>query len=125
MKLKTLTRQDVENLADTALVFQRGQDYLKAGAVAKFHLEPDGESIQARVAGSEGLYRVAISEVDDDLEIECTCPYDGWVCKHGVAVLLFYINERAANNLSDALEQSGQAASGSVLAQTLEEMDHA
>lgn len=125
MSLKDITRQQVENLADTALVFQRGQSYLAAGAITKFQVGPGGESIRARVAGSEGLYQVEITETKDDLETDCTCPYDGYVCKHVVAVLLFYLEQRKTNNLTDNIQSGArQSASGSALAQTLQKMEH-
>ncbi|NWJ46387.1 MAG: SWIM zinc finger family protein [Chloroflexi bacterium] len=125
MKLKTLTYLDVENLADTILVFQRGQAYLASGAVLKFRLDSGGKSIQARVAGSGDIYQVEIAEVGADLEIDCTCPYDGYICKHAVSVLLYYLKERSANSFTD--EAQGQASQTNVvsaLGKTLESMEH-
>ncbi len=122
MNLKTLTSQQVENLADSGLIFQRGQAYLSAGAVTKFKLGPGAKSIQARVAGSDDIYQVEIADFNGEPEIECSCPYDGFICKHTVAVLLYFINERDA--LNSTLEVESQSGSESVLGQTLEAMDH-
>jgi hypothetical protein len=121
MNLKYLSRPQIQNLADSLLIYQRGQEYLDSGAVTMFRLSPDGLSIQARVAGSGDSYRVDIAERDDDLEVECTCPYDGYVCKHIVAVLLYYLDHREEPAFT--VDAPAQAAD-TVLARTLEALEH-
>lgn len=127
LKLKTLTRQQVEMLADSSLIFQRGLAYLSGGAVTGFQIWPDG--ISASVAGSGGnSYQVEISEVDGDLELDCTCPYEGEVCKHAVAVLLYYLNQARGSNSStlspNQVEVATTSGLNTVLGRVLSEMEH-
>ena len=69
-------------------IFERGLGYFRAGRVTnvmKFRGRLIGE-----VSGTIGY----TTEVDpDDLECNCSCPYGG-NCKHGVAVLLQYLDGR-------------------------------
>lgn len=107
MKLKLLTRKDVQGLADSRRVFDSGEEYLRAGAVYEFSASPEG--ITARVHGNYGEYSVRITP---DLEMRCNCPYEGDVCKHLIAVLLRFLEgdsspgEAAPSARPDALEQT-------------------
>ncbi len=90
------------------ITFQRGEELSRTGAVKRLHWEKKKEDgfdvvqMDATVSGSgENLYEVNI-KVDEDyreiLEYECECPafytYSG-MCKHCVAVLLHYLEERS------------------------------
>ncbi|MGD9506182.1 MAG: SWIM zinc finger domain-containing protein, partial [Syntrophobacteraceae bacterium] len=46
------------------------------------------------VAGNYGDYDVAIEQADGTIEASCDCPYDGYPCKHIVAVLLSFLDNR-------------------------------
>lgn len=87
--LAGLTRQDVQKLADSPAVYQHGIDYLHANNIHQFIAAPT--RITAKVYGHYGDYTVKIADVGNGLEMSCTCPYDGLVCKHLVAVLLRYL----------------------------------
>ena len=116
MNLKSLTRKDILSLADSNKIFQRGEDYYESGLILKFSVSPD--SITAKVRGNYGNYTVKIEDDSDELEIDCNCPYDGYVCKHIVAVLLRYIEGEY-----EIIEDSGPGVPPA-LDQTLREMSH-
>lgn len=90
--LSALDVNDVMAMADSPVIFQRGEDYLQAGRVVRFTVSAQG--IQARVRGSLDDYQVSIVDSSPDLQLFCDCPYEGEVCKHLVAVLLHYLNAR-------------------------------
>ena len=69
MDLKSLTRKDIERLADTPRVFDSGEEYEGSGAIYQFALTPTG--ITARVHGNYGEYTVTVS---NDLRLRCNCP---------------------------------------------------
>jgi hypothetical protein len=76
-----LTKNWLESNA-TDNSYARGRGY--EDAVRK--LKKEGNTYTAKVDGSE-TYKVEITESDDDIETECTCPYDyKGICKHIVAV---------------------------------------
>ncbi|MCI0490826.1 MAG: SWIM zinc finger family protein [Blastocatellia bacterium] len=110
MNLKSLKRKDVMRLADSNLIFERGEDYYESGAIFKFSVSP--HEITAKVSGNYGDYTVSIDDASGELETDCNCPYDGYVCKHIVAVLLRYLEgehetvEDAGPEVPDALDQA-------------------
>ncbi|HJC57841.1 MAG TPA: DEAD/DEAH box helicase [Candidatus Eisenbergiella intestinipullorum] len=98
------------------VTFSRGEELQQKGAVRRLNWEKKEEDgfdvvqMDATVCGSgEKLYEVKI-KVDEDyreiLEYECECPaffsYSG-MCKHCVAVLLTYLEER-----NDAKKMGGR-----------------
>ena len=93
MKLADLTQKAIEQFAG-ATIYARGYDYYLSENVSQLIYDPDTESISAEVAGSTGDYDVAIEQVDGHIQASCNCPYDGYPCKHIVAVLLSFINHR-------------------------------
>jgi uncharacterized Zn finger protein len=120
MNFKTLTRQEIETLADSALIFARGESLFATKAVASLEVSPD--KISARVTGTHAIYRVRIDQAGDELEVICNCPYDGYVCKHAVAVLLDYLEQRG-DSLTEA-EIATPTGQDSVLGRVLQEMEH-
>jgi hypothetical protein len=93
VKLTSLTHKGIQQFAG-ATIFERGHNYYLSGKVSELSYDPDTESISAEVAGSYGDYNVAIEQVGEEMRATCNCPYDGYPCKHIVAVLLSYINHR-------------------------------
>src|SRR5438093_13622567 len=83
MKLKSLTRSDVSRLADSSLIYARGEEYYQSGAIYQFSSSATG--LTAKLHGNYGDYTVKISQASAGLQTECDCPYDGAVCKHIVA----------------------------------------
>ena len=103
-----LNRTDVRRECHRA-TFGKGEELQQKGAVRRLNWEKKKEDgfdvvqMDATVRGSgENLYEVKI-KVDEDyreiLEYECECPafysYSG-MCKHCVAVLLTYLEERSS-----------------------------
>lgn len=86
MDLTALTREDVRSLADNSRVFAAGLDYERSGMISRFAVTPTG--ITARVHGNYGEYTVTVTP---EVKTRCTCPYEGTVCKHKIAVLLHYL----------------------------------
>lgn len=110
MNLKSLTRQQISQLADSVKIFQRGEGYYQSEAITRCTVSED--TISARVRGSYGLYTVEIEDTSAGLDMDCDCPYDGAVCKHIVAVLLRYLDgeyeevEPPAPEVPHALKQT-------------------
>ncbi len=93
MDLYDITEKDVRKIADSGAILSRGRKYYN-GDMIKSMSVADGV-IAAKVRGNYGTYNVEISiDEDDDIEADCDCPYDGWGCKHIVAVLYKWIHER-------------------------------
>ena len=84
-----LTQQKIEDYANDNRLYKRGLDCYKQGIVSE--VSKIEKSVQATVFGSNDQeYSVKISFDDRVINIfKCTCPYDGGVCKHLVAVMLY------------------------------------
>ncbi len=95
MKLVDLTQNGIQQFAGKT-IYARGHDYFLSGNVSELSYDPDSQSISAEVAGNYGDYEVDIEQVDGEIRASCNCPYDGYPCKHIVAVLLSFINHRRA-----------------------------
>ncbi|HEX8600020.1 MAG TPA: SWIM zinc finger family protein [Chloroflexia bacterium] len=90
-QLSKIDEEQVRSLA-TPKSFERGYEYLQAGAVQIVVLR--GNRLFAEVAGSEyDPYRVTVELSKKRIaKANCTCPYEfGGICKHIVATLLAYI----------------------------------
>lgn len=74
--------------------FERGQEYYSWGMVES--VTRRGDRLFAEVLGSEeDLYHVGVAFREGDFSAVCTCPYEwGGYCKHIVAVLLTWIQDR-------------------------------
>ena len=88
--------ENFEQVAGTTIA-QRGRTYFRSGRVLSC-VEEEGEAgaveVEAVVQGTE-RYMVRMT-VDEDGTIHghrCSCPYDGTMCKHEVAVL-YYLREK-------------------------------
>lgn len=101
------TESQLRNLVSPK-IFARGQAYFQQGVVLS--LIQRGPALEAEVQGAEHQpYQVYLTFDDHGLdEIKCTCPYDGPICKHTIAVLLTYLHKpeqiEAAALLSDLLQ---------------------
>lgn len=70
----------------TDAVFERGQNYYQEECIQQ--IERFDNLVTAAVQGSK-LYGITVECTKNDIETQCTCPYDGpGDCKHIVAVLL-------------------------------------
>lgn len=81
----------------TDSVFERGQRYRAEDRIKR--LNGFGDTITAAVQGSK-RYELRLSLDGDDIDAQCTCPYDGpGECKHVVAVLLDVAKELPEDSL--------------------------
>ena len=94
MQLHEYTEQSLRELAGDA-IYDRGYDYYLNGMVNTLHYDADADNIQAEVTGNYDDYDVKIGLEDEQLSAGCTCPYDGWPCKHIVATLLTFIHNKS------------------------------
>ena len=94
MRLKNLTRGYIENFANS-VIFGRGQEYFKNGNVTDLEYDEDTDSITADVEGNYDNYSVEVNAEDGDIEANCDCLYDGYPCKHIVAVMLEFVENQS------------------------------
>lgn len=92
MRISDITEAMVRRQFEAA-IFQRGESYLKQGAVHSPKARENGMVLTAEVQGSDidpYEVRIVLGKTHID-SAECSCPYseewDGW-CKHIAAVLL-------------------------------------
>lgn len=98
MKLTDITENDIDDIADSRTILEHGKKYYRKGMVKSLSVEDD--TIHAKVRGTYSTYTVEIEisgEDEDDSFIDCycDCPYGGSNCKHIVAVLYKWINEKS------------------------------
>lgn len=92
MKLKDISEDDVHDIADTTAIIARGLDYYETGQIKSFRVE--NNRIIAKVSGNFGEYDTEVTIKDEEIDASCNCPYDGYGCKHIVAVMYKWINEK-------------------------------
>jgi len=93
----------------SGVILERGSIYFKNGAILEIDKIDDNEWI-AEVEGTTENYEVEVN-LNKKLEItdySCTCPYDGDVCKHVVAVLLSIKKEVENKNLKKNNKKDGK-----------------
>ncbi len=90
----TLSHRDVEWYAGSEAILERGRSYYRSGRVRELRLVA-ADRLQARVRGQqERAYRVELWIEDQELYSHCSCPYSWGVCKHVVAALLAWLDQR-------------------------------
>lgn len=87
-----LTEQDIRDLANEKS-FERGEELYECGAIS--HTYRIDKTIYGKCEGSEYTpYDIEIDLSDDEIDPNCTCPFDwGGICKHQVALLLTFLYE--------------------------------
>jgi uncharacterized Zn finger protein len=85
-----LTWDDLEQWAGGKIV-SRGERYQKQGSVSDLAVTGDG-GLVAWVSGTRRYATKVIIDEDGGPDSVCTCPY-GFNCKHGVAVVLEYLEQ--------------------------------
>ena len=93
-KFLKLSWDDI-NLWAGGKIASRGKSYQRNGHVSKLAITADGGLI-AWVAGTRRYATRVRMDADGLLESECTCPY-ALDCKHGVAVVLEYLQQIERN----------------------------
>ena len=93
--LSSITAEYIKSITNNG-VYSRGVSYFKSGRVLNLKYR-DGE-LTAAVSGSEPFpYEVSIHADEEEIyDMDCTCLYasDGEICKHIVATLLKWIENR-------------------------------
>jgi uncharacterized Zn finger protein len=95
MKLQDLTDKAIKQFAGS-VIFDRGYNYYVNKLAYDLQYDSDADSIQAQVSGNYGDYDVNITAASGHLSAGCNCPYEGYPCKHIVAVLLTFIHDQDA-----------------------------
>ncbi len=94
MKLKNLSENVIKKFAG-ATIFGRGKEYHQSQMVEEIEYDSTRDRIQAEVDGSSGhSYDVEITAAKRGIDAVCSCPYDGYPCKHIVAVLLTFMEKQ-------------------------------
>lgn len=93
-KFLNLSWNDLEEWAGHKIV-KRGENYQKQGRVSRLAKTEDG-NLSATVKGSDIYGTKVLIMQDGRLESICTCPYT-YNCKHGVAIVLEYIDQVKRN----------------------------
>jgi stress response protein SCP2 len=106
LQLTNLTEKIIRDIAGET-IFNRGKSYYQLNAVHQFNYDDKNHIIDAQVSGNyNNSYQLKITETHNNIHISCNCPYDGYPCKHGVAVLLkFLYNENIDESI---IEVTGQ-----------------
>ncbi len=85
----SFNKKDIAKLANSQS-FERGESYYRSKSVKK--ITQIGNHFEGKVFGSE-VYHVSLDIEDDELDFDCTCPYDfDGICKHCVAFGLAVLN---------------------------------
>lgn len=83
----TLQIDTIRQIADSSVIFKRGESLQKNGAFSRLH-EQSGEGRYVyEVDGNYGNYRTEVV-LNGAVSCLCDCPYPGPGCKHIVAILL-------------------------------------
>jgi superfamily II DNA or RNA helicase len=83
----TLQIETIQHIADSPVIFKRGEFLQKNGAFHCLH-EKSGDGLYVyEVDGNYGNYRTEI-QFNSNIVTRCDCPYPGRGCKHVVAILL-------------------------------------
>lgn len=93
IELKNISKRKIKEFAGE-VIYNRGLDYFHDEMVEDFEYDPKLFSFQAMVQGSHGFYDIEIWNDQGHLEANCNCPYDGYPCKHIVAVLLYFLENK-------------------------------
>ncbi len=93
MKLSEYTKDSVKQWAGNK-IYQRGEDYARQEMAEQLEYDAETDTIRANVIGSGDEYDVEVSARSGSLTATCTCPYDGWPCKHIVAVMLTFLEQK-------------------------------
>jgi superfamily II DNA or RNA helicase len=97
MRMLPLRIETIRHLADSAVIFKRGQSLHKNGAF-RLLAELSGSSrFVYEVDGNYGNYRTEIV-LDTPITTHCTCPYPGEGCKHVVAILLDILDQQMSTS---------------------------
>ncbi|MDD3627153.1 MAG: SWIM zinc finger family protein [bacterium] len=95
--------QDILRYSEDENIFRRGVKYYENDYIVNFNKTEDNKIIAYSLgSGPNKRYKIEISLGNNDIikHSECTCLYnrEGFVCKHIVAALLYYIRRFSMKN---------------------------
>ena len=93
--MSALTIGTIRDLADSEIIFQRGEDLYQYGAFHCVDYDLQQGEYVYEVDGSYGDYTTEV-KINDAVAVSCDCPYPGEGCKHVVAVLLDLLDSKDA-----------------------------
>ncbi|MCG2782392.1 MAG: DEAD/DEAH box helicase [Candidatus Altiarchaeales archaeon] len=111
---KDLTEEDIKRFADSKTIFNRGESYYRNNKIKFMDVAVAGEEITARVEGNYGVYDIDIWFDEHGIDADCDCPYDGYGCKHIVAVLLKFLYEFKDNYIHEHTQKRKKKDSNSL-----------
>jgi Uncharacterized conserved protein len=85
-----LQEKDIEALCSESIL-SRGSAYFHEGRIVNPII--DGDVLRAECEGTlPENYRVSAKIESGEIKVECSCPYQGEVCKHAIALLYTWVN---------------------------------
>lgn len=118
-----LTLDLIRDLADSKIIFQRGEDLYSYGAFHCVDYDKEQGEYVYEVDGSYGDYTTEIN-INGSVAVSCDCPYPGEGCKHVVAVLLDLLakkEELAEEPIPAAVQEEPFLSPDEIRAQALED----
>lgn len=109
--MTTLQIDAIRRIADSTIIFKRGETLHRNGAFRKINGETTHGHYIYEVDGSYGNYRTEII-LNTGIESQCDCPYPGNGCKHIIAILLelFDEQEEEKRGYEESKEQAKESA---------------
>ena len=89
----TLQIDTIRKIADSAIIFKRGEFLQKNGAFSRLNEQCGNGRYVYEVDGNYGNYRTEVT-LNGTITTQCNCPYPGPGCKHIVAILLELLDQQ-------------------------------
>ena len=121
--MPVVTVETIRNIADSDIIFKRGEDLYRFGAFQCIEVDPQQGEYVYEVDGSYGDYTIEVN-INGSVAASCDCPYPGDGCKHVVAVLLDLLDreERLPEKpLPPAVEEEPFLSAAEIRTQALED----
>ncbi|MCP4342626.1 MAG: DEAD/DEAH box helicase [Desulfobulbaceae bacterium] len=104
----TLQIDTIRKIADSPLIFKRGEFLQKNGAFSRIHDQSGEGRYVYEVDGNYGNYRTEVV-LNGAVSCQCDCPYPGPGCKHIVAILLELFDQQGDMDESPITAEDPQA----------------
>ena len=91
--MTTLQIDTIRHLADSVIIFKRGESLQRNGAFRRINGNAAHGHYVYEVDGNFGNYRTEII-INGGIKAQCDCPYPGDGCKHIIAILLDLFDEQ-------------------------------
>ncbi len=104
----TLTIDTIRHIADSPIIFKRGEFLQKNGAFSLVREQSGNGRYVYEVDGNYGNYRTEVV-LNGAIATDCDCPYPGSGCKHIVAILLELFDRQGATKDLSRVDDGLQA----------------